>query len=172
MWLLSIPVGILTDLYFYRHHALRYPLGLIVALLSYFTLWYMFPFDIVHAVKGLLLAQLLLIAAYNDARTYEIPDWIHVLLLLTGFIDFQLQTAILGFFIVSVPFLLLAMISHGGTGGGDVKFVASCGFVLGGFGIVFGTILAMVFLICIHLIFYRRTDRHKSYAMAPYLAVG
>ena len=173
MWALPIVAGMLTDLYLRKQFSRRWPLGLGVAYLSYFALRYVFPLAPMHTAKGLLLIQLLFVAAYNDARTHEIPDWIHILMLLTGFLEFQPQTAILGFFLVSVPFLLVAMFSHGGIGGGDVKFTAACGFALGAFGIVFGAILAMVFLICAHLIFYhRRSNRQKAYAMAPYLAVG
>lgn len=138
-------------------------------------MFYAYPIDWVHVGKGLLFAPLLFLAAYIDGKSHEIPNWLHPLLLLVGLIQLQLQDSIVGFFLISIPFLIFAIITHGGIGGGDIKFIACCGFVLGAFGIFFAAviaIIAMVLMIFASLIFYRQSRRRIYCAMAPYIAVG
>jgi leader peptidase (prepilin peptidase)/N-methyltransferase len=117
--------------------------------------------------------QLLLIAAVFDALTYEIPDWIHVLILLGGFVRMNPMDSLVGFFLISTLFLLLAMVTGGGIGGGDIKLMAACGFVLGSVGVVLATFFSIMLMLPVNFKWiFRREDRRREYAMAPYLAVG
>jgi len=165
-------IGILSSFCFqqiYLLHCSALPCAFTAA---YLPLMYVFHLDWIHVGKGLLFALLLFLAAYIDGKTHEIPNWLHPLLLLVGLIQLQPQDAIIGFFLISVPFLLLAIFTHGGFGAGDIKLIASCGFVLGALGVLLGTIIAMVLMIFVSLVFYRRSNRRKYCAMAPYIAVG
>lgn len=85
-------------------------------------------------VKGALFGLLLLFAAVWDMRNREIPNLIPALLLLCGLIGFRPTTSVAGMFLVGGPFLLAAvLIKRDGfaIGGGDVKLMSACGFVLG-----------------------------------------
>jgi len=85
-------------------------------------------------VKGMLFGLLLLSAAVWDMRNREIPNLIPALLLLCGLIGFRPAASAAGLFLVGGPFLLAAvLIKRDGfaIGGGDVKLMGACGFVLG-----------------------------------------
>ncbi len=86
----------------------------------------------------------LLVAAVIDFRTMEIPDsmWITVFVgslfvYAQELIDdggFELKcflTRFIGIFAASGILLILALITKGGMGGGDIKLMAACGFLLG-----------------------------------------
>ncbi len=70
----------------------------------------------------------LFLAAVMDMRTRTIPDWLVVLVALTSMLP-PGQPNLLGVF-AGLP-LLLAGITIGGIGGGDVKLMGVCGLVLG-----------------------------------------
>lgn len=85
-------------------------------------------------IKGLLFSLLLLAAAVWDMKKREIPDCIPVLLLLCGLIRFSPAVSAAGLLLVGGPFLLAAVLSRRDSfaiGGGDVKLMGACGFVLG-----------------------------------------
>ena len=136
-------------------------------------LLYCVPHSPAHIVKGLAFAVILSIASYDDANTHEIPDWIHVLLLIDGLILLEPRKAAAGFFIVSVLFYLMAVFTHGGIGGGDIKLTAAAGWVLGPAGVLIGTVIGCSLFVLTYLLVYNRRDaRHKRYALAPYLSIG
>ena len=84
-------------------------------------------------VKGTLFGLLLLSAAVWDMRNREIPNLIPALLLLCGLIGFRPAASAAGLLLVGGPFLLAAvLIKRDGfaIGGGDVKLMGACGFVL------------------------------------------
>lgn len=126
--------------------------------------------DTILIFKGLIFIVLLIIAGYCDAKTQEIPDIISVLILLDGLVVFQPIAAVIGFFAVSLPLLLISKMTAGGVGGGDIKLMAACGFVLGLDGIVIGTIIGMVIFLSVYLLFYGK--KKKMHVMAPYLGIG
>lgn len=76
-------------------------------------------------------------AAVTDWREYRIPNgccmaiaFLAVLEWLTGN-GIALTERILGSIVVSVPMFLMALCVRGSFGGGDIKFMAACGLVLG-----------------------------------------
>lgn len=80
---------------------------------------------------------------------------------------------ILAAFIGGGSFLLLAILSKGALGGGDVKLIAALGFWLGSkllnviiYGTVAGGIAAII------LIFAKQKDRSSYFAYGPYFALS
>ena len=100
-------------------------------------------------VKGVLFAALLLTAAVWDMKKREIPDMIPLTLLPVGCIGislFSLPAALLGAVITALPYLIAAVaVKRGGfsIGGGDIKLMAGCGFVLGIWGGILQSITAL-----------------------------
>jgi Type IV leader peptidase family. len=169
----AIALAVITDLKLFSGGFLRIPFLFTEILFSYALLLHCVPPDAAHIGKGLALSFILYIASCSDAKTHEIPDSIHVLLLIDGLILLEPRKAVTGFFIVSVLFYLIAVLTHGGIGGGDIKLTAAAGWVLGPVGIVTGTVIGCSLLVLTYLlIYFRRDTRHKRYALAPCLSIG
>lgn len=123
-----------------------------------------------HTLACVLFGQVLLYAAEYDFATHTVPDYVPVLILLIGLMEVELAPAFLGLVLVPLPFLAAALIREGSIGGGDIKLMGACGFVLGvsrGYAaLMLGLFLAVVF----QTAFVKKRD--KGFALAPYLAAG
>lgn len=120
------------------------------------------------ALRDILLCHMLILAGAADIATREIPDRFHLLIVLTGLIGFRPVSALSGFLLVPLPFLIAAL-KTGKIGGGDVKLMAASGFALGvfdGFRMMFwGLLTALLW----HLIVDGEKD---SLPLVPFLAFG
>lgn len=121
-------------------------------------------------IKGYIFALALIMAAYHDADTKEISDAVHMLILLTALIRLQPVNAIAGLTITMVPFLIVALLKEGSIGGGDVKLMGACGFLLGVPGGLLASAVGLALAIVVNLVL--RKGKTESFALAPYLAVG
>ncbi|MCX7748232.1 MAG: prepilin peptidase [Clostridia bacterium] len=121
-------------------------------------------------IKGLVFFEILLFTAYHDAMTKEIPNIVHLLILLTALISFHPLSSIIGFFVVPLPYLLTALLKDGGIGGGDIKLMGACGFMLGVWGGVFAGIAGLTLAVTFNLVKCKK--RQDSFPLAPYLSLG
>ena len=170
---LCLIASAISDFSLQRRYSLRFPLSLVFCVLASAALLARYPTDLISVGKGLILTQIFILALYIDARIHEIPNWINMLLLLTGLIRWNLSVAVVGLFLVSMPFLILGLFSKGGIGAGDVKFLAACGFSLGPVRIFLGTTFGLSLFCIIHLYSLMSQNKlKKRYAMAPYLSAG
>lgn len=167
-----ILVGVISDLGLFRQYQVRFPFSSLVSLPT--------GFMILHASgsfmsmgKGVLLFQLLYLAACIDSITLEIPDWVHLLILSVGLIQLHLPDSVIGLFLISMPFLIFSRLTGNSIGAGDVKFMAAYGFVLGSGGIVIAATVGMILasIYNVPLLLHRNHHRVES-AMAPSLAAG
>lgn len=100
-------------------------------------------------VKGVLFAALLFTAAVWDMKKREIPDIIPLALFAVGCVGISLSSlpaALLGAVLTALPYLIAAVaVKRGGfsIGGGDIKLMAGCGFVLGVWGGIVQSITAL-----------------------------
>ena len=121
-----------------------------------------------EALRSILLCQALIMAGTCDAATYEIPDFMHLLIAMVGLVGFQTLPALLGFVLVPLPFLIAA-VKTDKIGGGDVKLMAASGFVLG----VTGGVWMMVWGLSMGILWNAAFRREKpSIPLAPFLAFG
>ncbi len=120
------------------------------------------------ALRCVLLCYVLVLAGAADIATREIPDAFHLLVAMAGLIGFQPVPALLGFLLVSLPFLVAA-VKTGKIGGGDVKLMAASGFALGvsgGFWMMFwGLLMALLWNASMR-------QGKSSLPLAPFLAFG
>lgn len=125
-------------------------------------------------IKGFFYALILMYTSYVDIRTKTIPDKIHILILLISLIEINLTNSILGFLTVPLPFFITALLKGGGIGGGDVKFMAVCGFLLGIKGGFSASIIGLLLALFINAIVYKvkNKDKNISFPLAPYLSIG
>lgn len=123
-----------------------------------------------HTFACILFGQVLLFAAEYDIATHTVPDYVPVLILLVGLLEVELAPAFLGIILVPLPFLAAALIKEGSIGGGDIKLMGACGFMMGvkrGYiALMLGLFLAVVF----QAAYAEKED--KGFALVPYLAVG
>lgn len=128
----------------------------------------------------------LLVTAVIDWRTMEIPDsmWITVLvggaityideLIADGFDWKCLVERVIGFFAASGILFLLAVITKGGMGGGDIKLMAACGFLLGWKNVLLALVMGGL-IGTLYLIFTAIKNKGKikrKVPFAPHLAVA
>lgn len=123
-----------------------------------------------HALACILTGQVLLFAAEYDYATHTVPDYVPVLILMDGLLEVEFAPALLGLVLVPLPFVVAALVKEGSIGGGDVKLMGACGFVLGvkrGYiALMLGLFLAVLF----QTAYAKKED--KGFAMVPYLALG
>ena len=123
-----------------------------------------------HTFACILFLQVLLFAAEYDMAAHTVPDYVPVLILLAGMIEVEFAPALLGLVLVPLPFLAAALIKEGSIGGGDIKLMGACGFMLGvrrGYAaLLLGLFLAVVFQTAYI------GKKGKGFALVPYLAVG
>lgn len=165
---ITILSGIITDLRrMLKCKEKKYPYFIILSLMSVLALCKVFDNHLL-IIKGFIFSQILLFTAYNDLRTRKIPDFVHIIIIFAGLINFEPIDSILGFFAVIIPFLLIAMLNDGGIGGGDVKLMGACGFLLGVEGGVFASIIGLTIAICFNL----TKGKNTSFPLAPFIAVA
>lgn len=127
-----------------------------------------------------LFGSILVLISFIDAKTYIIPNELNLLILLIAvgttliWREPSIWSRIGGFFVISLPMLLIAMIVAGAFGGGDIKMMAASGFLLGlkvtavaGFiGIVIGGCYG------IYLLRIRKAGKGTQMPFGPSLCCG
>jgi leader peptidase (prepilin peptidase)/N-methyltransferase len=126
-------------------------------------------------LQGFLLLTLFITASVIDIRKREIPDSINIMIAMTGIMTFS--PAKFAGILIALPFLITAMLCNGRLGGGDIKFMAAAGFVLGFEAAVAASIvgLTVCLLYCAVVYIFRRNrikERNISFPLAPFLSTG
>lgn len=118
-----------------------------------------------------------------DWETREIPDGFQLVLLGLGLawngyaqITGQglLAENLIGFLAASLPLLLIAFLTGGGMGGGDIKLMAVCGLLLGWKNILLalalGSVLGSLIMVPRHLL--QKRERREEVPFGPFLSAG
>lgn len=120
------------------------------------------------ALRRILICQLMILAGVTDAATYEIPDRYPVCIIAAGLFECHVMSALCGFLLIPLPFLIAAW-KTGKIGGGDVKLAAASGFVLGVGGGICMLITGLFAAILWNLVL---GGKKQSIPLAPFLAFG
>ena len=123
----------------------------------------------IRIIKGILFSVILSYASFYDIEHHEIPDWVHVVLFLIGFMEWKFLPSIVGMILIAIPFLFVAFMEHGGIGGGDIKYMIASGFLLGAKAILYGSLIALTLAVILNI---GKSKKNKKIAMAPYLSIG
>ncbi|WP_312906855.1 A24 family peptidase [Tissierella praeacuta] len=128
-------------------------------------------------LQGVLFSFLLMAASYTDIKKREIPDTICILIALIGLLRFSFLN--LFGIIITIPFLLGAVLKENSIGGGDIKLTASAGIVLGFWKGIYGLIIGLsllvlfyLFLVLISKIKKKQVARNLPMPLAPFLGLG
>lgn len=124
--------------------------------------------------KYVLFLITLLVASYFDVQSRMIPDWIHIILIIIGLMNFDVTKSVIGLLISPLPFLIMALINTGSIGGGDIKLIGASGFVLGYGNTTTASIISIVVAVCFYSMYYLSYQKVKSRAFpfAPFFQVG
>lgn len=152
--------------------------------------WFVTDCQLNLAMVGYCLAiSALIVASAIDIKIMEIPDsmWVTILiggilvyvndLIANGFIFENLIERVIGFFAASTILFVLAVITKGGMGGGDIKLMAACGFLLGWqlvlLSLIFGALLGTVYFVIVYIKNKKKEEKldHKV-PFAPHLALA
>ncbi|MDD3049142.1 MAG: prepilin peptidase [Bacilli bacterium] len=157
----------------------RYPLielsGGILAVLIFHH--YLFSWD---TILVFLLSMILLAIAMIDIDTMEIANGFIILCFICAIIfmllhpEMSIFSRMLGFFIISLPMYLLNLIVNDSFGGGDIKLMAVCGFMLGTQNTLLAAFIAILLAgtYAVYLIITKRLDKKDHIAFGPYLCIG
>ena len=107
-------------------------------------------------------------------------EYNHIVFIILGLIryifinDIPLTSHIIGALCISIPLLIISYIIKDSIGGGDIKLMASCGFLLG----ISNTILSFLIgtfsaaFIAVYYILTKKKNRMDTIAFGPFLCIG
>jgi leader peptidase (prepilin peptidase)/N-methyltransferase len=125
-------------------------------------------------IKGLLFAALLIYAAVTDIKRREVGDWVCVFLLIISLIGSG--GSFWGAVITALPFFIPALVKSGAIGGGDVKLMFACGAVLGVWGGLGQTVIALSLVVVFSLVILIKKGlkacKKTALPLAPFLCAG
>ncbi len=141
-----------------------------------------------------MMASALIALSVIDFRTYIIPPGINLFILSLGviniiyrllryyflvdkqfrtFTDVDISLYIIGLFAVSMPLLIIYILSDGrAIGGGDIKLMAAAGLLIGWKKIIFALFVGCLIGSIIHIARMKISKAEHVLAMGPYLSVG
>lgn len=160
-----------------KPYSFRYPLIEFISGFLFALTYHVYGFSWLTLI-GVILASTLLVITMIDIDTMEIYDTFQVLLFLLAiaFItqsNLPLGDHLIGFFIISVPFYIIAVITNG-MGGGDIKLIAMGGLLLGWKATLVAFFIASVSggIVAILLVLLKQQGRKSLIAFGPYLCLG
>ncbi|MGL4792054.1 MAG: prepilin peptidase [Anaerotignaceae bacterium] len=157
----------------------RYPIveGIAGLLAVFSFIRFEFDYKTIHAFGVLMI---LLAIALIDFDTMEIPDCLNFALIPFAVVaiwlweDVTLLERAIGFFIVSLPLFLITMVIPNAFGGGDIKLMGVCGFLLGWQNTILAFFIALVLGggYASFLLSAKKTKKGTHIAFGPYICIG
>jgi leader peptidase (prepilin peptidase)/N-methyltransferase len=123
---------------------------------------------------------LLLVIAFIDADTMEIPNGLNIALGVCALLSFLVAPEVgwlshlIGLVAISVPLLIITLVIPGAFGGGDVKLMAAAGLLLGWQAALVATFIGIIIggVQGVYLLATRKKDGKGHFAFGPALCVG
>lgn len=157
--------------------SLRYPLLEVLTASLYLLVYLKFSLTLQSAF-ALIFTSILILIAFIDLDTMIINDRFHVLILILGLLEViifkkNMLHQVIASLIISVPFLIIAMIT-GGMGGGDIKLMFASGFYLGIQRTIVSFVIATVTggLYAVYTLLNKKHSRKDAIPFGPFLCVG
>ena len=125
-------------------------------------------------LKGMVFALILAYASYEDIRSRECDDSLHVMIVIAGLIGTGSAALVKNAFaaaLILCVILSTLLFSKEEIGGADIKLSAACVFVLGLSRGLFGLGIGCLFAVVCNLI-KNRKNKKAGFPMIPYLAAG
>lgn len=138
----------------------------------------------IHFILVSFLTLLLIVLTFIDLDHQIIPDGVNLIIAVGGLIYFAfgrfsgngltIGQAALGVLIGGGFFLVIAIVSNGGMGGGDIKLMAALGFWFGWQGILLVMFLSFIIggIVSVGLLIARKAGRKQMVPFGPFIAVS
>ncbi len=160
-----------------RYAAVELLTAILFALCGYFIA----PYSIVFAAVYAIFFAILIVITFIDLDTMEVPDRLHICIAILALACMYFRVDefwyyLLGAVIVSIPMLIIAIIT-GGFGGADIKLMAAAGLLLGAKSIVVSFLAAILIMgsigvvLIIRKIIFKR-EYNKKMPFCPALTFG
>lgn len=160
------------------HISKQYPIIELINGLAYGFLYMYYGLSI-DTVLMMALFSVLLVVFMIDYKTLTIPNGLVIFIGVLGVVNTfyhrdEWITYVIGFFAASLVLLLIAIITKGKMGGGDIKLMAVAGLVIGWQNILLALFIGSIFgaIIGLTLIALKVMDRKEMIPFGPYLCVG
>jgi leader peptidase (prepilin peptidase)/N-methyltransferase len=159
--------------------SVRYPIVEFTSGILFIVLYLKFGLSILFVIYALMASTLLVIALIDldhkiIPNVITLPGLIVGLILSLRFLPITPLTSLLGVLIGGTLFYLIALVSKGGMGGGDIKLIAMIGAFLGWHGTLF-TIFSSALLgavVGISLMLLGKKGRKDKLPFGPFLSFG
>ena len=158
--------------------SIRYPIIELLNALCYMAAFLVFGLS-VKTVALSIVSSCLITLAMIDFDFKIIPDRFNIIIAVCGLVlliflrDLVWYDRLIGFFAVSVPLLIAAIIT-GGMGEGDIKLFAACGLVLGWKSVLLSLLISSIIaaIVGIILIKTKKANRKTEIPFGPYIAAA
>lgn len=159
----------------------RYPLVELLNAILWLLSYIFFKNAIYDLVLFGILFSILIVVASIDLDIMEIPNGLVLLIILLGLIRFILSffmgnvkwyEYLIGAVALSVPLLVITLITHGAIGLGDIKLSFAVGVLLGWKLVLIGGFFGIVIAGVIGLLLMVRQNKNKVMPLGPCLCVG
>ena len=132
------------------------------------------------SILAIAVGFILLAIAMVDIKTKEIPNGLIIALVPFALAMIWVQpwvsllSQFVGFFVISVPMLVMALLVSGAFGGGDIKLMAVCGFLLGWQNALFAFVVAVLIggSYAVFLVASGKKGKKEFIPFAPALCTG
>ena len=128
----------------------------------------------------LIFIGLLIVISYYDIKTNKIPNFLLIILAAIAVCSFVLNgkvsvySAVFGALFMFIFLYVIRILSAKGIGGGDIKLMTVCGFMLGLgdalYALLIGSIIAGIYVIVV--VRSRTKDLKAKIAFGPFLSIG
>ncbi len=157
--------------------SLRYPLIELLTGILFLVSYKTFGFSYAFAI-ALPLTLILIIIAFIDIDTMEIYDRFQIMILILALLNLFVSPLsiidhITGFFIISIPFYIIAWLTDG-MGGGDIKLIAIAGLLLGYQATLVAFFVSIILgaLMALYLLIVKKSSGKAQLAFGPFLCIG
>ena len=123
---------------------------------------------------------ILLVIAFIDIDTMEIPNGLVLILLLLALVsliwfrNITWLSALIGMAEISLPMVLMNLIIKDSFGGGDIKLCAACGLMLGWQQMLAAALIALITggIYGAYLLIAKKKGKKDHFAFGPFLSLG
>jgi leader peptidase (prepilin peptidase) / N-methyltransferase len=158
--------------------SIRYPLIEFITGVAFLLSYLRFGLSY-STLIAMALASICIIVTMIDIDTMEIYDRFNIMILVLALITILWLSPLglidhfFGFFIISVPLYIIAIITNG-IGGGDIKLIAVAGLLLGYQATLVAFFIGVILggMVAVYLLVTKQTQMKSLIAFGPYLCIG